>query len=147
VSERSELRILLRPVLAGALLLLGINSAAISEAKQTALMEKSATPQSVDPTRPPSAKPARKTVKPKSRTPRYHWRLSSTLVSEDRRSAIIDGHVVGTGDHIHGALVMEIQPSLVRIRRQGRVITLTLAAKDIKRPGTSRLNSRRRHTP
>ena len=84
-----------------------------------------------DPTQPPAAhRPA--TKKAARKAPR--WVLSSTLVSGQRRTAVINDRVVGVGERINGARVVEIQPAKVRLRRQGRDITLVLLKQNIKRP-------------
>ena len=84
-----------------------------------------------DPTRPPTAQPtkAHKAVRKQTR-----WTLSSTLVSAQRRTAVINDRGVSVGESINGARVVTIQPSKVRLRRSGRDITLVLLKKNIKRP-------------
>lgn len=84
-----------------------------------------------DPTRPPDARPAK--VHKAARQP-LRWTLSSTLVSPQRRTAVINGRLVGVGETVNGARVVEILPSKVRLRRKGRDITLVLLKQDIKRP-------------
>ncbi len=84
-----------------------------------------------DPTRPPEARPAK--AQKAARAP-LRWRLGSTLVSPQRRAAVINGRVVGVGETINGARVVEILPAKVRLRRKGRDITLVLLKQDIKRP-------------
>jgi hypothetical protein len=66
-----------------------------------------------DPLRPPVfvAKPATKNTSTPS------WRLASTLVAGDQRSAVINGRVLGLGDRVDGAEVVDIQPGQVRLRR------------------------------
>jgi len=44
------------------------------------------------------------------------WRLSSTLIAEGRRVAIINGRVVGAGQTVDGARVLEVGPGRVRLR-------------------------------
>ncbi len=46
------------------------------------------------------------------------WTLHSTLIAEGRRSAVINGRVVTEGSRIDGAVVIDIQPSAVRLRSQ-----------------------------
>ena len=84
-----------------------------------------------DPTRPPTAKATTHfVVGKKSHAPR--WRLHSTLVSSDRRTAVINDRVVSQGDRINGATVVSIQPSTVRLRDKGREVTLVMLNKNIK---------------
>ncbi len=85
-----------------------------------------------DPTRPPGAQPA-KAHKAAARKA-LRWTLGSTLVSPRRRTAVINGRLVGVGETINGARVVEILPSQVRLRREGRDITLVLLKQDVKRP-------------
>lgn len=58
------------------------------------------------------------------------WRLESTLVASDRRIASINGKVVGVGDRIDNATVIDIQPHAVRLRANERIIELRLDAGD-----------------
>jgi len=84
-----------------------------------------------DPTRPPGAQ----SVKAQKAAPRpLRWTLGSTLVSPQRRTAVINGRVVAVGEKINGARVVEILPAKVRLRRKGRDITLVLLKQDVKRP-------------
>lgn len=84
-----------------------------------------------DPTRPPTAKAATSYVSVK-KTKGPRWILHSTLVSSDRRSAVINDRVVVQGDRINGATVVSIQPSAVRLREKGREVTLMMLNKNIK---------------
>lgn len=84
-----------------------------------------------DPTRPPTATSSSIHVNNKSeRGPR--WTLHSTLVSSDRRTAVINNRVVSLGDRINGATVVSIQPSEVRLRDKNREVTLMMLKKNIK---------------
>ncbi len=55
--------------------------------------------------------------------------LGTILYSSERRLAIIDGHIVGPGDELRGARVVEIEPTSVLLRDSGgRLKRLTLGA-------------------
>lgn len=55
--------------------------------------------------------------------------LGTILYSSERRLAIIDGHIVGLGDEVRGARVVEIGPASVLLRDgEGRLRRLTLGA-------------------
>lgn len=55
--------------------------------------------------------------------------LGSILYSPDRKLALIDGRIVGSGDEVKGARVVDITPGGVTLRdSQGRLRTLVLAA-------------------
>ncbi len=84
-----------------------------------------------DPTRPPAAQSSEthEVVHEPIR-----WMLNSTLVSAQRRTAVINDRVVGVGEKINGARVMEILPMAVRLRYDGRELTLVLLKNNIKRP-------------
>lgn len=84
-----------------------------------------------DPTRPPTAKATASYV-PFKKSKRPRWTLSSTLVSSDRRTAVINDRVVSRGDRINGATVVSIQPLKVRLRDKGREVTLVILKKNIK---------------
>jgi hypothetical protein len=83
-----------------------------------------------DPTRPPTAKATNYASPKKNHRPR--WVLTSTLVSSQRRTAVINDKVVARGDRINGARVVSIQPSVVRLRIGARDITLMMLKKNIK---------------
>ncbi len=87
-----------------------------------------------DPTRPPTAQPVKVHKAVHKQT---HWMLNSTLVSAQRRTAVINDRVVSVGEKINGARVVEILPMKVRLRYNGRDITLVLLKKSIKRPSRS----------
>lgn len=61
------------------------------------------------------------------------WVLESTLVSADRRVAVINGNVVTVGDRVDGARVVEIGPFAVRLRTGDGNVVLTLTDNDPKR--------------
>ena len=91
---------------------------------------------SEDPTRPPDFSSTRSGAgNKKTGTPR--WVLSSTLISKERRSAIINDRVVVAGETISGARVVEIEPLKVTLNTNGRKITLMLLEKNIKTPARS----------
>jgi hypothetical protein len=55
--------------------------------------------------------------------------LGTILYSPDRKLAIIDGRIVGPGDEIRGARIVEITPASVLLRdERGRLRRLTLAS-------------------
>lgn len=83
-----------------------------------------------DPTRPPTATTTISASPEKIQRP--HWMLTSTLVSAQRRTAVINDTVVSRGDRINGAKVMSIQPFMVRLRAGKRDITLMMLKKNIK---------------
>lgn len=72
-----------------------------------------------DPMRPPGA-PAAGT----SRAP--SWTLSSTLVGDGRRLAVVNGRLVGVGDRVDGARVIDIDPRRVRLAVDGRAFDVPL---------------------
>jgi hypothetical protein len=55
--------------------------------------------------------------------------LQSTLVSPQRRLAVISGKQVQVGDAVNGAVVTEISQYEVRIKQNGRETTLRLLPK------------------
>lgn len=63
------------------------------------------------------------------------WTLNSTLVAEDRRIAIINGHAVGVGDTVSGARVVRVEQEAVWLEYQGNRFRRTLSTStDIKQP-------------
>ncbi len=59
--------------------------------------------------------------------------LQSTLVSGERKSAVINGRLTTIGSRIQGARVLEISPDAVIVKRGARHITLHLQKKNIVR--------------
>ena len=60
-------------------------------------------------------------------------RLESTLVSGDRRLAIINGEILAVGDIISGARIKVISPYLVILEHEGRLVTLRLVNDNLTR--------------
>jgi hypothetical protein len=55
--------------------------------------------------------------------------LETILFSDDRKLAIIDGRIVGVGDEVRGARIVEIGASAVMLRDAlGRLRRLTVSA-------------------
>jgi hypothetical protein len=55
--------------------------------------------------------------------------LGTILYSPERKLAIVDGRIVGVGDQVRGARIVEITPSAVLLRdAQGRLRELTLGS-------------------
>jgi hypothetical protein len=72
-----------------------------------------------------SAKPAVTTgnaVKPKQKP----LRLTSILISRQRKIAIIDDQMLVVGDRIRGARLVRLTRSSARLERKGKVINLSL---------------------
>lgn len=89
-----------------------------------ALSIASATAEIMDPTRPAGAPAAASTAPTRG--------LQSTLVSPERKLAVIDGKRVGIGDKIGGASVVEIGPYHVVLKRGMERSTLKLQPFTIK---------------
>lgn len=70
----------------------------------------------------------------KAPAPQVHYTLTSTVISPDRRFAVINGQRVTVGEVVGGARVLEIQPSWVRLRQGGRIRTVRLVPYSVKRP-------------
>ena len=64
---------------------------------------------------------------------KQRYALYSTLVSQGRRVAIINGRSVAVGDAISGAKVKEIMPRLVRLEKNGKEFTIGLINKRWKK--------------
>lgn len=86
------------------------------------------TADSDDPMRPPQA---RQTTTP---AVQQSWDLSSVLISERRRLAVINDQMVKVGDRVGGARVQRIEADRVILLRGEQSMTLTLrAGLDIRR--------------
>jgi len=116
-----------------------------------------------DPTKPPMvnnkvlkpvAKISEKVKQPKVKVKkRKGWRLRSTLVSDDRRTAVINNKVLMIGEKLNGATLVDIQPGKVQIRVKGKIRTLRLVKKDVKTNvrqivnGVNGVNEKKSHEP
>lgn len=83
-----------------------------------------------DPMRPPQA--VGRTGKAVRAAPGYL--LTSTLIARHERRAVVNGKTVRIGDRIAGARVEEIEPTQVRLRRDGSDIVVRLLPTRVKRP-------------
>ncbi len=81
-----------------------------------------------DPTRPPGASLPGSSAKAARRPA---WILSSTLISPERRSAIINGKQVLPGDAINGARVVEIHPASVKLRNRRGEFEVRLVSRQV----------------
>jgi hypothetical protein len=56
--------------------------------------------------------------------------LGTILYSPDRKLAIVNGRIVGPGDEVNGARIVDITPTTVLLRdAQGRLRNLTLGGR------------------
>lgn len=101
-----------------------------------ALSVASAAAEMIDPTRPGGAPVMGHTAAARG--------LQSTIVSAERRLAVIDGKRVGIGDKIGGASVVEIGPYHVVLKRGMERSTLKLQPYTIKH--NNRLPDHERHS-
>lgn len=87
-----------------------------------------------DPTRPPIATQKKAPVAATSvqQNEISKWVLRSTLVSSQRRTAVINDHIVIQGDEVDGASVLDIQQGQVKLSVKGKNITLSLSKEDVK---------------
>jgi hypothetical protein len=84
----------------------------------------------IAPPRPAAATRIARAALPESAVP-FDAALETILYSADRRLAIIDGVIVGLGDMVKGARVVEITAGAVLLRDpRGRLRRLTLAGRD-----------------
>lgn len=83
-----------------------------------------------DPTRPPGYTSAGRS----SAIRQPQWVLSQTLISPGRRLAIVNGRSVSEGEVIRGAVVVEILPTEVKLRRRDRTFSIKLLPGRVKRP-------------
>jgi hypothetical protein len=60
--------------------------------------------------------------------------LSATTIARDRRVAIINGMRVSEGEHIGAAQVVEILPTLVRLKQGEKEVVLRLVPVSVKTP-------------
>jgi hypothetical protein len=73
--------------------------------------------------------PLRPRAEPREATEGFAAVLGTILYSPERRLAIVDGHIVGLGDEVRGARVVDIAPtSVLLLDKGGRLRRLTLGA-------------------
>lgn len=82
-----------------------------------------------DPLQPPSFERERT----QSRFNASAWQLASTLVSDERRVARINGQSVRPGDWVGGAQVRAIERGRVRLDYRGRTFTIRRSVPEIRR--------------
>lgn len=84
-------------------------------------------PEMRDPLQPPNLRqPAEQRIDPD------RWKLTSTLVSDDRWVAIINGRVVGPGQTVDGARVLAVERSSVRLRVNDHTFTIRSAIPSVR---------------
>lgn len=86
-----------------------------------------------DPMRPPDGAQGKGGAEAAPPPPRPDLALQSTLVAAGRRSAVINGRIVGVGGVIEGVRVVGITPSRVRLRDARGTFTLRLPSVGMKR--------------
>jgi MSHA biogenesis protein MshK len=77
----------------------------------------------------PPAQPPRAPAAPRPEPPPipFDAALGTILFSPDRRLAIVNGRIVGIGDDVNGARIVDITPATVLLRdARGRLRILTL---------------------
>ena len=81
----------------------------------------------VDPTRPASYH-AQSPVQQQVPAPTTHreWTLNTTIISSYQKLAMINGKRLAIGDDINEATLLDIDHQKVKLRYEGKVITLTL---------------------
>ena len=86
-----------------------------------------------DPTRPtPMAEPDE--AQRAAAMPR--WRLQSTLLADDRKVAVINGHTVSQGERVEGATLLEVRSDGVTLLHDGQRLTLRLPGRiEVRRGG------------
>lgn len=60
------------------------------------------------------------------------WRVSSILISRDRRVAVVNGKTVNQGDEVDSARVIRISPTAVTFRNSVETFTVKLLPTQIK---------------
>lgn len=84
-----------------------------------------------DPTRPPGyrlALPGGKTA-----SAGIAYSLSSVRISATRRTAVVNDRSVETGDTVNGAKVVAIYPSVVKLKKQGKIFNVRLVSRAVKK--------------
>jgi MSHA biogenesis protein MshK len=86
-----------------------------------------------DPTRPSNPWGIEKPAIAKSNQS-SHLTLDSTIISNERRLAIINGQTLGIGSLINGARIINITPYKVVLEENGHVVTLVLVSDKVIKP-------------
>ncbi len=84
-----------------------------------------------DPTRPPVKKAVVPILKEKSF--QHVWDLESTLVSSERKVAVINGKLLTIGDYIDGARVISIRKNRVVVKASHKEVTLLMLPDIVKK--------------
>jgi len=83
----------------------------------------------LDPTRPPGSKVFSSN---KHKTLAQRWILSSTLIANNRRHAVINGQIVAIGQRVERAKVISIQPNAVWLILKQKRFRIKMLANKIK---------------
>ncbi|MFQ5659805.1 MAG: general secretion pathway protein GspB [Gammaproteobacteria bacterium] len=65
---------------------------------------------------------------------KVEWRLSGIRITEDQRTAIVNGKLVKEGDELDGATVVEIRPAEVVLLQEHKSVVVKLLLSEVKRP-------------
>lgn len=90
-----------------------------------------------DPTEPPPNYQAKLENSPAGEVasePGRHWLLTSTLVSPQRRIAVMNGQAVKPGDIVDGVTVLDIALATVRLRDTQGEFSVTMQPAAVKTP-------------
>lgn len=69
-----------------------------------------------------------------SSDPRRRWLLTSTLISPQRRIAVVNGHALKPGDTLDGVTVVKIAPATVHLRDTQGEFSVTMQPAAVKMP-------------
>ena len=80
-----------------------------------------------DPTMPAGYQNPSSTISSQQQEPtQYEWILNTTIISPDRKMAIINGRILSIGDEINGATLMTIGHQQVQLSHENEIIMLSL---------------------
>ena len=79
-----------------------------------------------DPTRPQNIAPKYSSGQVRGKQATTPWTLESTLISENRRAAVINGRTYQIGESVRGAKIIAIEPYAIVLEKGSKQIRLRL---------------------
>lgn len=84
-----------------------------------------------DPMQPPNMRGS--SIKNISQNKIAKWRLTSILIGQKRRHAMINGKILSIGEKVNGAKLIDIQPAVVTLNFKNKNIIIKLLPTIVKR--------------
>lgn len=61
------------------------------------------------------------------------WQVNSIRIASQHKTAVVNGRTVAVGNRVNGATVIDIEPTEVRFRKEGKEFTVRLFNHSVKK--------------